>query len=100
MLNWSLEQQQIGAAVMWELWRFRNELVWNNKRSSPDAVIVTARRLIDDWRISVASKEVGKFSSPLPKTLKWTKPDFGKLKLNVDASFMPSTGTFGAGWIL
>jgi len=40
------------AMVKWSLWYNRNNIIWNNKRSTPSQVNMMANSLWDDWRLA------------------------------------------------
>lgn len=37
--NWEVEQRQLGAMLCWALWKYRNELVWNQRSSEVVEVV-------------------------------------------------------------
>jgi len=77
------------AMVIWSLWYNRNNIIWNNKRSTSSQVNMMANSLWDDWRLENCIGENSTNNHSHNPIQRWVKPLEGWLKCNVDASFHP-----------
>ncbi|XP_074326830.1 uncharacterized protein LOC141664772 [Apium graveolens] len=89
--------------TLWAIWFFRNKKVWDNKIVTPDFAVNWSLKQLQEWKIAV-SKVID--SSKRPTTVirregtKWTRPEQGKLKVNVDASIEQGSSCYSIGMIL
>nr|GLL37835.1 uncharacterized protein LOC109157617 [Ipomoea trifida] len=70
----------------WDIWEARNEKLWLNRSPNPHITFQRAMCLLDDWR----QAQPPRFTThQLDEQYieKWTKPEEGWLKANVDATF-------------
>ncbi|XP_024632637.1 uncharacterized protein [Medicago truncatula] len=88
------------AMVIWSLWCNRNNIIWNNKRSTPSQqvnVMGMANSLCEDWRLANYISENSLDSCSENPIQSWVKPPEGWLKCNVDAGFHPHQGVSSLG---
>jgi len=85
------------AMVIWSLWYNRNNIIWNNKRSTPSQVNMMANSLWDDWRLANCISENSLDNHSHNPIQRWVKPPEGWLKCNVDAGFHPHQGVSSLG---
>nr|GMD78417.1 uncharacterized protein LOC109159918 [Ipomoea batatas] len=85
--------------ICWGIWNARNQKVWNNVDSSPKLVVKHSLSYLKEWK-SVRSSPHLQDVSTQRSTDKWVKPDFGTLKLNIDAFVHQNAFHVGMGWIL
>lgn len=60
----------------WALWKIHNELVWNNKGSSVDAVVALTHTSLDHWQRAQNRNVVptANFLKEADGIVKWIKP--------------------------
>lgn len=75
------------AMMCWALRKVRNELVWNKKGSSVDAVIALAHTSLDQWARAQDKSviPIAAFLTPEEGKEKWNKPGDDVTKINVDS---------------
>lgn len=90
------------ANRLWWMWRWRNELIFNGRRTSLDQKLHWLR--LKDVEISASfhkqrnpGDRIGDF---VDTTLSWTPPQLGWMKLNVDGSCSMDTAGAGCGGVL
>lgn len=79
----------------WAIWNARNELVWNSRPPSPAVVSFGAMARLSAF----SSIHVRQGGGPKPPTVaqRWTKPQPGWVKINVDGSWVADTDACGIG---
>nr|GMD46977.1 uncharacterized protein LOC109155085 [Ipomoea batatas]GMD46978.1 uncharacterized protein LOC109155085 [Ipomoea batatas] len=77
----------------------RNSIIWNNQTlDSAEATVRSARTYYKDWT-NVVTEDHVEVKKDITD-VKWTKPQEGFLKLNVDAAIDKHTGNMGFGCVL
>ncbi|XP_024640669.1 uncharacterized protein [Medicago truncatula] len=103
------------AMNLWSLWKSRNLRIWQNISETCQAISARAQQMLVEWREANMRKQkcsaaghmvvqqadvnmhyVGA-SSLLSSHIKWTKPQQGKLKCNIDAAFSEDLNHVGFG---
>ena len=82
--------QRIGLLVtlLWEIWKTRNEFVFENKKPYPLVVLNRANVFVSEFLAADSNVEYNKaYSEKITEANRWRPPPFGKLKCNVDAAF-------------
>jgi ribonuclease HI len=94
LVDLDAELQARFVAVLWSLWRTRNECLWEHKQPSTIRTCRLATDLIGDykWCCSVLAAP----QSP-SQVLTWEKPEENWLKCNIDGAIFTSEGKFGIG---
>lgn len=92
------------AQALWGIWFARNKLVWEKSKLSPSVVMDISSKNIKEWQEAMERKRErcngAKSRGVQPrKEIKWEAPQPGWLKLNVDASLVPGTGSFAVGMV-
>lgn len=84
--------------LMWEIWRRRNDKVWNNIQYSDDSVVRRSDDFYQSW-ISVQRYDHMQIVEPYGSDdLKWKKPTMGLWKCNVDACKLLWTSKSNRSW--
>lgn len=95
------DQRALIATVSWAIWRARNEKVWNNKNSSVNGVLFSAKSYLTQWRETQSRSFVTLPHAGLPDdgAFTWVKPQEALVKVNVDAALFSEQLSFGAGMV-
>lgn len=88
----------IFAMTLWQIWRERNSMVWNEKHKNVVAVVHEAASFLTEWGAS-RSFMVG-CSSTTHQCKAWHPPSPGFWKVNVDAAFFVDSMQMGVGMVL
>ncbi|XP_058781413.1 uncharacterized protein LOC131655590 [Vicia villosa] len=83
------------AVMMDEIWKNRNNIVWNDTREEATKIGLQVYFHWHDWFLARGSSD--RAQGP-PPPIAWTPPNEGKLKCNVDASYNNSLGLTNRGW--
>lgn len=84
------------AAIMWSLWKNRNQVVWENKRALANFV-ASVMSLLQAWlQVNVRDAEKHNSYGPEFQSPIWVKPDVGWFKINVDAAVFEFDGAVSA----
>ncbi|KAL8531537.1 hypothetical protein ACS0TY_008219 [Phlomoides rotata] len=89
----SQEQLILFAKVLWRIWHYRNDKIWNGRGSTPDQALKSATCILEEWRMVHHPVRGGR---SMPCCDKWRKPNPGFIKANIDASFFEHMGLTGA----
>lgn len=82
--------------VLCAIWKNRNDALWNNKTQSAQSLIIGA---VEWWKEYQEVRRVQQ-KPKSPAKQHWQPDEFGKWKLNVDGSFVPSTPQGSVGGVL
>ncbi|KAL8134789.1 hypothetical protein AgCh_009705 [Apium graveolens] len=91
------------ARVLWGVWFFRNQRVWENKSVTAATAMSWSIKNISDWKEALddrARRRTSNSTSVIQRPVKWRKPDLGSLKLNVDAAVSLGASSFSVGLVL
>lgn len=91
------------ARVLWGVWFFRNQKVWENKVVTADIAMGWSSKIVLEWREARETRflqPAGSSTSSSPAVSKWQKPALGTLKLNVDAAVKVGESKFAMGLVL
>ena len=84
--------------ILWNIWKQRNEKVFNTKDPDPLAVIRTASKHNIDYMTANSSLScVNHVGNSATKLKQWSNPPTGYLKINLDGSFTNSFTEAGIG---
>ncbi|MCI36139.1 cytochrome P450 [Trifolium medium] len=75
------------AAILWSIWKQRNNKVWNNTLDSQNVVIVRAEKMIKEWNVVRHAQTHNLATTHANVINSWKKPLPGRMKCNIDASF-------------
>ncbi|GAU47271.1 hypothetical protein TSUD_280940 [Trifolium subterraneum] len=87
-------KQSLFAAVLWSIWRARNECIWENKQANPVASCRLAFDLIRDF--NWCHNMLNAYHMPT-HVHTWEKPLVNWLKCNVDGAIFTTEAKFGIG---
>jgi len=82
------------VALIWSIWKTRNNEIFRNETSNPELFLLCAKRASAEWRIRQKLFQIYNPSSHTPSTsrhkqsrwITWRKPPVGFVKLNFDGS--------------
>jgi ribonuclease HI len=118
--------RELSCVQAWILWKIRNMRLWQNVTETSQAILERARQLLFSWRDanrkqknsrlavqqhdSTAAAPAGLISVVQQLTdgenvvqhvqVRWQKPEHGRLKCNVDASFSEALNCVGFGFCI
>ena len=81
--------------ILWAIWIARNNLIFNNKTSTPEETITKAVVMAREWFLSQEKVTPRKKAIPLPLRL----PE-GTTVVAVDAAWRGDSNTAGFGWVM
>lgn len=87
--------------ILWNLWKSRNELVFENSRTSPFSCVAKSVEEANIWfELNEATLDTpaGTAGSP-PGFTYWQRPSLGVIKCNVGSAWNRSSGLSGTGWL-
>ncbi|KAM1136008.1 hypothetical protein COP2_035047 [Malus domestica] len=94
------------AFGLWRLWKNRNETVFNGTQQQPLEVLNIWRSSLAEFREATTRMADGDRLLRDSGTLevrrqgaRWTKPEFGFIKVNTDAAWCMNTLRMGVGWV-
>ncbi|CAN6564467.1 unnamed protein product [Malus baccata var. baccata] len=100
------EIMQEFAFGLWRLWKNRNETVFNGTQKQHLEVLDIWRSNLAEFRDTTSRESDEDCSACDSVTLagrrrdaKWTKPEFGFIKVNTDAAWCKNTLRMGVGWV-
>lgn len=93
--------EDVGAIfqLCWEIWKARNNFVFNGKFPKPEEVIEQARRTNSDYLQAVFVGSVHGVPTPVRES-RWKSPPPGVVKLNIDGAFKSSRSLAAFGILL
>ncbi|KAM6574520.1 hypothetical protein CsatA_022847 [Cannabis sativa] len=93
----------VEEAVMvgWEIWKARNDMLWNGKSCSAADVVWMARTTLRQWTCAQSKRldSISLASSRTDTREHWSKPAAGQLKINVDGAVFEDTNEVGTGFV-
>ncbi|GKV36559.1 hypothetical protein SLEP1_g44676 [Rubroshorea leprosula] len=85
-------------STIWVIWKSRNALIFNDKKTPPHVLFQQASSLARDTNLVLATNIP---SSPrVPRWVRWFPPDFPFFKLNTDGAMNHATGQASAGGLI
>ncbi|CAA7041304.1 unnamed protein product [Microthlaspi erraticum] len=85
--------------VLWVLWKNRNAMVFEGKRFEPHEVVGKAFDDARQW--SMAQNRVENIiPATEPVVMRWSPPETGHFKCNIEFSWSQSKAISGASWVL
>jgi len=103
---------------LWSLWKSRTLRIWDNISETCQVISATARQLLYEWReankLQLISGVAGVVADSgaavsvdsagaqqlLPAQIRWVKPQQGRIKCNIDATFSEALNRVGFGMCL
>ncbi|XP_017221643.1 uncharacterized protein LOC108198399 [Daucus carota subsp. sativus] len=85
------------------IWFWRNKKIWGNKTTTGAIAMGNSFLHVKEWKdakINNSGSEKQQHSDTNYNLQKWTPPEVGMYKVNVDASWFPGAETFSIGMVL
>ncbi|GLT29227.1 hypothetical protein SLA2020_041070 [Shorea laevis] len=92
--NWST----FFLSAIWVIWKHRNALIFDKKRTPPHILFQHASSLAKDTSLGLATNILA--HPRLPKWVRWFPLDFPFLKLNTDGAMCQASGNASAGGLI
>lgn len=86
--------------VLWQLYRSRNDKIWNDKDSSHRIMIYAALEFHFSWLEARARTEGTSSSFASRQVISWKKPPPSFLKCNMDASLSKNLEATGLAFVI
>lgn len=97
----SHETRAIVATMCWFIWKTRNEKVWNNRNTSSNGMLYSAKKYLTQWKNTQS-----RHYEALPQATfledgesSWVKSHEESVKGNVDAALFQEEASFGTGLV-
>ena len=97
----SVDKTREASMLCYELWKHRNNVYWNDKRSTVAALVYAAKMELEQWTQSQTSllDILHNGSCCDTPAEKWKNPTAGWMKINVDAAIFPNKHSIGTGCV-
>jgi hypothetical protein len=82
------------VAILWSIWRTRNDCLWEHKQPSTVTTCRLATDIVSDYTWCCNMLDTTQSSPPVHR---WKKPEANWLKCNVDGAIFSTEGKFGIG---
>lgn len=96
MQNFQIEHKFLIMTTCWSIWNVRNAKIWNNTEFVVLSAVEGGKCFLSSWRDANSKPEPGRLHEDNNIT-RWSKPQPGYLKVNVDASVNLSSHIMGLG---
>ncbi|MCH99278.1 cytochrome P450, partial [Trifolium medium] len=83
--------------VLWSIWQQRNNKVWHNNSELVQVVCARTTTLLVDWRGAQNQHSPNNSQLQHRSVTRWVKPQLGRYKCNIDASFSVQHNKVGIG---
>uniref|UniRef100_A0A803QJ80 Reverse transcriptase domain-containing protein n=1 Tax=Cannabis sativa TaxID=3483 RepID=A0A803QJ80_CANSA len=99
--NFSNRVIRIVSIICWQIWKVRNELVWNKATPAAFNVVIAAVNLFDLWNSAHTDNHSDTLNADGANRVSehWTKPMQNRIKINTDAAIFDSTSEFGFSFV-
>ncbi|GAU49158.1 hypothetical protein TSUD_407040 [Trifolium subterraneum] len=74
------------AALIWSIWKNRNDAVWNNAKLRPEQVGYNALQMWQTWSAANNLQNRGQQNMQIPTGVTWAKPQEYKIKLQINCN--------------
>ncbi|XP_073152693.1 uncharacterized protein [Henckelia pumila] len=91
---------ELVAAVMWNIWLNRNNVIWNGICSSATHVYRSALDLLSQWKKAHSQLNLNHGANQSIGACIWQRPPEHVLKCNVDATLLPDPPLVGFGCLV
>ncbi|XP_073271213.1 uncharacterized protein [Primulina huaijiensis] len=89
------------SAVLWSLWRYRNEKLWNGVSRPPHITVSLGFDMVLRWNQAQRKSIQGQNSiSRRNENVRWTKPPEPSMKCNVDTALFKEQRAVGFGTVV
>ncbi|KAL0689621.1 hypothetical protein Bca4012_089299 [Brassica carinata] len=95
-------QNRVFPCVLWQIWKTRNALIFENMQESPSTVVAKALDDADEWfdvNFRVPQAQTVRDEAP-QSSVSWYPPPAGSFKSNVGISWNRADRMCGASWII
>ncbi|XVF88248.1 hypothetical protein PTKIN_Ptkin19aG0034300 [Pterospermum kingtungense] len=72
------------AMVFWNIWKSRNDYLWNDVVACSQRTVSTAISFLYEWTLVLSNLDVSPSSSTSNSVVRWLKPQVGYVKCSVD----------------
>ncbi|XP_074347512.1 uncharacterized protein LOC141686373 [Apium graveolens] len=89
------------VTMCWSIWKARNNMVWNEERSTVQAVVFSTMRYLADWRKAQVYSTKTLYQDVIQgdKVDSWVKPKKDEVKVTVDAAVFKEQNRYGVGML-
>ncbi|XP_037493294.1 uncharacterized protein LOC105628614 [Jatropha curcas] len=85
---------------LWSVWLSRNALKWNQVEERPYHMVTRARSMLASWKKAQLKSPGSGTGTGAPASRIWCPPPMGTLKINFDATLLPSIGHGAVGAVI
>jgi len=83
------------GCVLWRIWKQRNNKIWNDITDAQSYVFDRAKTMLKDWKTTRSIQDTSSNRQQSKRNVKWMKPNAGRVKCNIDASFCKLSNRVG-----
>lgn len=94
--NWETQKRQLGAMLCWSIWKYMNEMVWNQQGMKIKDVVVSANVILSQW-YSAHDKSFNYYLGFMTQEdgdKDWVRPTGNKIKVNTYAAIFATFGCY------
>ncbi|XP_074348441.1 uncharacterized protein LOC141687159 [Apium graveolens] len=89
------------VTMCWSIWKAGNNMVWNQQRSTVQAVVFSTMRYLADWRKAQVYSTKTLYQDVIQGdgVYSWVKPKKDEVKVTVDATVFKEQNRYGVGML-
>ncbi|KAL8116352.1 hypothetical protein AgCh_022741 [Apium graveolens] len=89
------------VSLCWAIWNARNQVVWDNKKSSVDGVLTSMRQYLAEYSKAqdFSTQALYQFVEHGDGAQVWVRPKIGAVKVTVDAEIFAESFSYGIGML-
>ncbi|XP_074351885.1 uncharacterized protein LOC141691038 [Apium graveolens] len=89
------------VTMCWSIWKAKNQLVWENKRSEVNHVVFSTKHYLAEWNKAQGSSTKAQYRDIIQGdgASSWVRPKQNTVKVTVDAALFAETSNYGFGFL-
>lgn len=99
----TVENKRAWPWIVWNLWKSRNEFLFQGQRGFAEEIVLKARKESEEWFLAQVVERVmeeEEAQEDISSKLKWTPPPKDWLMCNIALDWNKSTRSLGVAWVV